>query len=109
MLMRLAFSIATSVEPEVLLIDEVLSVGDLAFQKKAHARMKELMSSARLMVLVAHDLETIREMCTSVLWMRQGQVVMYGQPNDVIRAYVESVNGPTPVPEPAPAAVGIAA
>ena len=91
MLMRLAFAIATSIEPEVLLIDEVLAVGDMAFQYKAQARMKELMSSARLMVIVAHDLGTIQQMCTSVVWMKQGQVVMHGPPEQVIDEYVESV------------------
>jgi ABC-type polysaccharide/polyol phosphate transport system ATPase subunit len=108
MMMRLAFAIATSVEPEVLLIDEVLAVGDLAFQRKAHARMKELMSSARLMVLVAHDLETIREMCTRVLWMRHGQVVMHGPPDEVIGAYIESVSAPVAATEPPPAAAAAA-
>jgi ABC-type polysaccharide/polyol phosphate transport system ATPase subunit len=92
MLMRLAFSIATSVEPEVLLLDEVLAVGDMAFQIKAHARMRELMSSARLMVLVAHDMGTVREMCTRVVWMKHGQVVMEGHPDEVIDAYARSVD-----------------
>ena len=58
MLMRLAFAIATAIEPEILLIDEVLAVGDLAFQMKARARMRELMSASRLMVVVSHDLNT---------------------------------------------------
>lgn len=92
MLMRLAFSIATAIEPEVLLVDEVLAVGDLAFQHKARARMREMMDSARLMVMVAHDLGTIQELCTSVVWMRHGQVVMQGPPGFVIDAYTESVS-----------------
>jgi ABC-type polysaccharide/polyol phosphate transport system ATPase subunit len=94
MLMRLAFSIATTIEPEVLLVDEVLSVGDLAFQQKAQARMKEMMAQARLMVLVAHDLPTIKTMCTRVLWMEHGSVVKDGPPAEVIDAYVRSVKGP---------------
>jgi lipopolysaccharide transport system ATP-binding protein len=94
MLMRLAFSIATAIEPEVLLVDEVLAVGDLAFQNKAQARMKEMMASARVMVIVAHDLVTIRDMCTTVVWMEHGQVRMQGPPEEVIDAYVESVEGP---------------
>jgi ABC-type polysaccharide/polyol phosphate transport system ATPase subunit len=88
MLMRLAFSIATAIEPEVLLIDEVLAVGDLAFMTKAQARMRELMKSARLMVMVAHDLEALREMCTRVVWMAHGRVVMDGDPNEVVNAYI---------------------
>src|SRR5262245_24111890 len=83
MLMRLAFSIATAVNPEVLLIDEELSVGDMAFLQKAKARMRSLMKSASLMVIVAHDLETIRSMSTRVLWLSQGKVVMSGDPNTV--------------------------
>ncbi|MCI0701735.1 MAG: ABC transporter ATP-binding protein [Planctomycetia bacterium] len=92
MMMRLAFSIATSIDPDVLLIDEVLAVGDLAFQAKAKARMRELMSTARLMVIVAHELDTIREMCTRVLWMRHGQVVMQGPPNEVVDAYIAAMS-----------------
>jgi ABC-type polysaccharide/polyol phosphate transport system ATPase subunit len=94
MLMRLAFSIATSIDPEILLVDEVLAVGDLAFQHKAQARMKELMSSARVMVLVAHDLATIRNMCNRVVWMQHGAAMMEGPPDEVIAAYVASVKGP---------------
>jgi ABC-type polysaccharide/polyol phosphate transport system ATPase subunit len=92
MLMRLAFSIATAIEPEVLLIDEVLAVGDLAFLKKAKARMRELMSAARLMVMVAHDLDTIRTMCTRAIWMIQGRVVMAGEPDQVVAAYVAAAS-----------------
>ena len=104
MLMRLAFSIATAVDPEVLLIDEVLAVGDLAFLQKARARMKELMGTARLMVMVAHDLPTIREMCTRVIWMTHGQVVMEGDPDEVVDAYIAAVSGPAPAPQLAVAA-----
>ncbi len=103
MLMRLAFSIATAVDPEVLLIDEVLAVGDLAFVKKARARMRELMDSARLMVMVAHDLDTIREMCTRVIWMAHGQVVMEGKPNEVVDAYIAAMSAAAAAP-PAAAA-----
>jgi ABC-type polysaccharide/polyol phosphate transport system ATPase subunit len=94
MLMRLAFSIATAIEPEVLLIDEVLAVGDLAFLQKAKARMRELMSAARLMVMVAHDLDTIRTMCTRVIWLSKGQIVMTGAPTEVVNAYIASVSAP---------------
>jgi ABC-type polysaccharide/polyol phosphate transport system ATPase subunit len=87
MRMRLAFAIATASEPEVLLVDEVLAVGDMAFQIKAKARMKKMMSASRLMVVVSHDLNTIKETCNRAIWMRRGQVVMEGQPNDVIRAH----------------------
>jgi ABC-type polysaccharide/polyol phosphate transport system ATPase subunit len=91
MRMRLAFSIATATDPEVLLIDEVLAVGDMAFQMKARARMRELMSASRLMVVVSHDLNTIRETCTRVLWMKRGRVVQEGDPETVVKAYTDHV------------------
>jgi len=93
MMMRLAFSIATAIDPEVLLVDEVLAVGDLAFTRKAQARMRELMKTARLMVIVAHDLETIRDLCTRVIWMTHGQMVMSGDPKEVVSAYVQAMTG----------------
>ena len=92
MMMRLAFAIATAVDPEVLLIDEVLAVGDMAFQQKARGRMQEMMQSARLMVMVGHDLQAISDLCTRALWMQHGAVVMDGKPDDVIAAYAASVN-----------------
>lgn len=92
MLMRLAFAIATASEPEVLLIDEVLAVGDKAFQIKAKARMRELMASSRLMVVVSHDLNTLRDVCNRVIWMKQGKIVLEGPSAEVIQQYTESVN-----------------
>jgi ABC-type polysaccharide/polyol phosphate transport system ATPase subunit len=99
MLMRLAFSIATAVDPEVLLVDEVLAAGDLAFLQKAKARMRELINTARVMVMVAHDLGSIREMCTRVIWMKHGHVVMDGAPDAVVDAYIaEMTGGHAPAP-----------
>jgi len=94
MLMRLAFSIATAIEPEILLVDEVLAVGDLAFQQKAQARMKELMNTARIMVLVAHDLNTILNMCNRVIWMEHGVAKKDGPAKEVVETYIASVTGP---------------
>jgi len=91
MRMRLAFSIATAADPEVLLIDEVLAAGDMAFQAKARARMRELMSSARLMVLVSHDLSTIGEVCNRVIWLKRGKVVQEGSPAEIVQAYADDV------------------
>src|SRR5262245_11233103 len=72
MLVRLAFSIASSTDPEVLLIDEALAAGDQGFRVKARKRVTELMESARLMVLISHDLKSLSELCTSVVWMERG-------------------------------------
>src|SRR5204863_3180907 len=63
MMVRLAFSIATAIEPEILLVDEVLSVGDMAFQDKARRRMQEMMGRARLIVMVSHDLDSLATLC----------------------------------------------
>ena len=74
MMVRLAFSIATAIEPEILLVDEVLSVGDLAFQNKARERMREMMAKAHLMVVVSHDLDSLTEICNRAVWLDHGRV-----------------------------------
>lgn len=91
MMIRLAFAIATAVDPEILLIDEVLSVGDLAFHKKARARMFEMMDRAHLMVMVSHDLNTLESICNRAIWMDHGSVRMEGPAGEVVQAYRESV------------------
>lgn len=87
MLMRLAFSIATVVNPEILIVDEILSVGDENFQKKSHARMLELMSGGTTVLFVSHSLEQIRDMCNRVVWLDGGTVKMFGDVNTVCDAY----------------------
>jgi ABC-type polysaccharide/polyol phosphate transport system ATPase subunit len=99
MLVRLAFSIATAIEPEILLVDEVLGAGDLAFQHKAHKRMRELVSRAKILIVVSHDLDTLAKLCDTGVWLAQGRVRHVGPIQDVIAAYREYVNGP-PVGEP---------
>jgi ABC-type polysaccharide/polyol phosphate transport system ATPase subunit len=91
MSIRLAFSIATVSAPEILLIDEVLSVGDRAFQLKARARMKNLMASANLMVMVSHDLDSVKAMCNRVVWLSKGGIAMTGPTAEVVAAYENSV------------------
>jgi ABC-type polysaccharide/polyol phosphate transport system ATPase subunit len=87
MMVRLAFSIATAIKPEILLVDEVLSVGDLAFQAKARERMRSLMSSARIVVVVSHDLGSLPDLCDRVLWLDHGKPHMIGPTEEVIEAY----------------------
>jgi homopolymeric O-antigen transport system ATP-binding protein len=87
MLIRLAFSIASAAEPEILLIDEALTAGDMNFQAKARQRMVELMRSARLMVLISHDLRAVADLCTAVLWLNRGQVEILGPCEPVIHSY----------------------
>ncbi len=95
MMVRLAFAIATSIDPEILLIDEVLSAGDLAFQQKAIKRMREMMDRAQLVIMVSHDLISIRNFCTRGLWMDHGSVKQIGPINEVVLAYQESVRSQT--------------
>src|SRR3954454_15717835 len=87
MMVRLAFAIATAVEPEILIVDEVLSVGDLAFQQKAAQRIRAMMAQARLMVIVSHDLRSLQGLCTRVVWLDHGRVRQVGPPAETIAAY----------------------
>lgn len=87
MLARLAFSVASVVNPEILIVDEILSVGDSNFQKKSRQRMKELMSGGTTVLFVSHDLEQIREMCDRVVWLEHGQVKMCGLTKEVCDKY----------------------
>ena len=89
MIARLAFSIAAVVEPEILIVDEVLSVGDANFQEKSKKRMTELMGGGTTVLFVSHNLEQIREMCDRVLWLEHGTVKMYGNAQQVCDAYEE--------------------
>jgi lipopolysaccharide transport system ATP-binding protein len=93
MLVRLAFSIATTIEPEVLLVDEVLSAGDLAFQAKARERMEDMMSRAKIIVMVSHDLENLPQLCETGVWLDHGRVCKIGPIEDVIAAYRAHVEG----------------
>ncbi len=87
MITRLAFSIATVIEPEILIVDEVLSVGDATFQKKSHARMMELMHGGTTVLFVSHNMRQIRNMCNRVVWLENGQVQMVGETEPVCTAY----------------------
>jgi ABC-type polysaccharide/polyol phosphate transport system ATPase subunit len=87
MIVRLAFSIATAIEPEILIIDEVLSAGDIAFQNKARERMQNLISSARAVIIVSHDLNSLSLLCDRVLWLDHGRIQMLGPTEEVIAAY----------------------
>lgn len=87
MLMRLAFSIATVVNPEILIVDEILSVGDENFQKKSHARMMELMAGGTTVLYVSHNLDQIREMCNRVVWLENHTVKMFDDVKEVCDAY----------------------
>ena len=90
MMMRLAFSIATVVEPEILIVDEILAVGDADFQTKSKQRMMELMSGGTTVLMVSHTMSQIRELCDKVLWIEHGQMQGFGETKGLCDAY-ESV------------------
>lgn len=90
MIARLAFSVATVVEPEILIVDEVLAVGDADFQEKSRRRMMELMGGGTTVLFVSHSLEQIREMCSRVVWLEKGQVQRIGETQAVCDAYVSA-------------------
>jgi ABC-type polysaccharide/polyol phosphate transport system ATPase subunit len=87
MVARLAFSTATDEQPEVLLVDEVLSVGDGDFQEKSKARIHELINSGVAVVLVSHDMGAVLELATRAIWLENGHVKMIGNPEEVVAAY----------------------
>lgn len=87
---KLAFSITAILEADIMLIDEVLSVGDAKFKKKSYNKMKQLISdSDRTVLIVSHMSETLQELCTSVLWLHDGEVRMIGKPEEVLPVYEE--------------------
>ena len=87
MVARLAFATATDEQAEVLLVDEVLSVGDSDFQEKSKARMHELIKSGAAVVLVSHDMQAVLELATKAVWLENGHVKMIGNPTEVVAAY----------------------
>lgn len=93
MVMRLAFSIASMVEPDVLIVDEILAVGDARFQEKSYTRMLELMHRGTAVLLVSHDLGQIRRLCDRVLWLEGGRVRRLGDTQEVCDAYAKASSG----------------
>ena len=87
MLARLAFSVACIVEPEILIVDEILSVGDADFQEKSRARLMELMTGGTTVFFVSHSLEQIREMCNKVVWLEHGKIQAIGKTEDICNMY----------------------
>jgi len=87
MYMRLAFSVAVHVDPDILLLDEVLAVGDAHFAEKSRARMEEFKKRRKTILLVTHDLETVESWCHKALWLDQGQVRALSDPEEVVARY----------------------
>lgn len=90
MVMRLAFSIASMVSPDILIVDEILAVGDAAFQEKSYARMMELMSHGTTVLLVSHSIDQIQRLCDRVIWLDHGCVKAIGDTNEICDAYMRT-------------------
>ena len=84
---RLAFSIAASIKPEILIIDELMGVGDRKFQQKSTVRMKELIQESKALVVVSHSMNTVRELCSRTVWLDKGQIVAQGPTEEVVGKY----------------------
>lgn len=87
---RLGFSVATMVKPEILIVDEILAVGDYAFQQKCHARMEHMLGDGTTLFLVSHSVDQVKALCKNALWLEKGRVVMSGESAEVCDAYIAS-------------------
>ncbi len=90
MYMRLAFSVAINVDAEILLVDEILSVGDQHFQEKCLNKMKELRDEGKTMVFVTHSMYQVQELCDRAVWLHNGKIKEDGKPSDVVPKYLET-------------------
>jgi lipopolysaccharide transport system ATP-binding protein len=90
---RLAFSMISHIEPEILIIDEALSVGDASFAAKATARILDICARGKIVILVSHGMQSIRDICNRCIYLKDGKVVMDGSPDEVTKAYIEEVRG----------------
>ena len=91
MVARLGFSIATQVEADILVVDEILSVGDYSFQQKCHRRMEEMLAAGTTLLFVSHDAEQVKRLCKRAIWLDHGTIVRDGPANDVCDAYLQSM------------------
>ena len=93
MVAKLAFSIATVVNPEILIVDEILSVGDIKFQQKSKKKMLELIGGGTTVLYVSHSIESIRELCDEVIWIEHGELVEAGDPSIICESYFAAQTG----------------
>ena len=93
MVARLGFSIATLVKPDILIVDEILAVGDYLFQQKCEKRIADMMSGGTTVLIVSHSIDQIKRLCSRVVWLESGQVKMIGNTEDVCDAYVNLGKG----------------
>lgn len=93
MIARLAFSIATVVDPEILIVDEILSVGDIAFQQKSEAKMKSMIGGGTTVLFVSHSIEQIEKLCDRVIWIEHGRIIKIGKAKEICEEYYKSQIG----------------
>jgi len=91
MMARLGFSIATIVKPDILIVDEILAVGDHAFQEKCSKRMEEMMSGGTTVILVSHDENTVKRICRHAAWINKGHLMFVGESGLAVKKYLESI------------------
>lgn len=96
MVAKLAFSISTVVDPEILIVDEILSVGDIKFQEKSKNKMMSMINGGTTVLYVSHSLESIRELCNKVIWLEHGKIVMMGDTKKVCDKYYKTQFGNNP-------------
>lgn len=96
MYMRLAFTIATSVSPDILIMDEMIGTGDAAFIEKARERSLKMIEKTKIMVISSHDMHIMKEICTRGIWLEKGKIIMDGEINQVIEAYHQSLDNKKP-------------
>ncbi|MBK7392878.1 MAG: ABC transporter ATP-binding protein [Chloracidobacterium sp.] len=101
MYMRLGFAVAAHLEPDVMIVDEVLAVGDSAFQKKCISKMHDVGHSGKTVVFVSHDMKSVRKLCTRTVWLSDGKVVMDGATDKVVDAYEKEMALPRVIEETA--------
>ena len=92
MIARLGFAIATLVKPDILIVDEILAVGDFQFQQKCEARIAEMMAGGTTVIIVSHSIEQIERLCSRVIWLDHGKIVMSGDTKEVAEKYKTSKN-----------------
>lgn len=107
MIARLAFSVAVQVNPDILIVDEALSVGDMAFQEKSFSKMKEIRDTGTSILFVSHSLSAVRNFCDKAVWVQKGQIRMIGERLDVCDAYQQETEGKNTLAKPVGSASNI--
>ncbi len=92
MFARLAFAVAINIEPEILIVDEILSVGDVSFQKKCFEKFDEFVKNGKTILYVSHNLDTIKKYCTKAIWLEKGRIAGIGEPDKIIEEYYRSLS-----------------